>query len=1046
MNPQALQDQAARKQVTVLFCDVVDYTSRANSMDPEDLADEIRIFQTLCWRIAEKYHGHIWNFLGDGVMVVFGHPIASEFDPEHAIRVSLEIKEEIEQNNASFEWRNRHPIEVRMGIATSLVVLGEKAGKKRDQDALIFGEAPNLAARLQELAKPNSVVTSLRTRRLVGSAFKFKDLGEFTLKGFANPVAAWELQHESSLLSRHYGSLRRVTTRFVSRESELRTLMDNYEIAIQHNPRFIYLVGEAGIGKSRLLRVFEKTLKSQDIHRVRVSCSPYYESTPLKSVIDEIYHWIQADPADDNETIQNQVRASLNVLGIKDNQRIALFCDLLNLGPPSDIDPLKSSAEQKHYQTIRFLAELVFGLTRTKPVMVVVEDLHWADPSTLELLEYISRNINQRALFFIATARPEFKSLGRRSDSTVVVNLDRLDYHSSSKLVSSVFRNVEIPADVAQKLIEKAAGIPLYLEECSWHLLSQMQEQSPGDDIGKEFSIPDTLQDSLNARLDRLGTAKQLAQLAATFSNFFTYSKIRQIADQNDIDADDSMDVLLQAGLLKRIPNADEDRYIFEHILFQEAAYNSLLRKTRQRYHQQIADLYVSEDPRIIDIQPELIAFHYGRTEQIELAFDLWMKAAQLAITKSAFAEAIDHIEHGSHLLTELPKANLMGDDTAIDIGKPELQLLSSLAVCLTVKSGYNGNKVNQTYHRCIELANDVGNAEQQWSALYGFWRCLICQGEFGKSLGISVQLKRLSDSLDNRTLRMTSLGIQAMSRQFAGKFQSAEQYFNSSLSNYDSIEDRNIGIKFGQDPYVTIQGLFAVNQLILNDYTNSKLEIEKSVDVARSIGHPYTIAETLRLAAMYEQINRDMVALQRFASEAVKISEEFGFDGLLAASRIFLAFCDVVTYQSHDAIEVIKHELVQYKENFGLLFYPYFQGLLAEAYLYMNRYEEAFTESSHVLLLIEKYGEVWPQVPVMLIRAESAARGKLTEETTIRRWYEEAREVAEKQNADLFLERVSVSGDKFEDSYTMPLNTQQSSIVDSLAEIDHFSENVYKI
>ena len=1029
-----------------MFCDVVDYTSRANSMDPEDLADEIRTFQSLCSRIAEKYHGHIWNYLGDGIMVVFGHPISSEFDPEHAIRASLEILEEIGQNNSSFEWRNRHPIKVRLGIATSLVVLGEKAGQKRDQDTLIFGEAPNLAARLQELAEPNSTVISLRTRRLVGNAFKFKDLGEHNLKGFDNPVAAWQLLQESSFINRNFSSLGRVATQFVNRDKELSFLTDNYEIAIHGEPRFIHLVGEAGIGKSRLLRVFEKTLKTQSIHRIRINCSPYYESTPLKSVKDEVYRWIQASPTDNDDVIHRQIAISLNELGIKGKSAIAQFCEVLDMDTPQGVEAANSSAEQKHYQAIRFLAELVFGLSHTKPVMFVVEDLHWADPTTLELLQYLARNVNKRSLFFIATARPEFENQRQQSEFSIVLNLHRLDQKSSSKLVSSVFQNIALPPSVEQMLIEKAAGIPLYLEECSWHLLTQMQEQSPSDDSGDEFSIPDTLQDSLNARLDHLGTAKDLAQLAATFSSFFTSSKIHQIASLNNIEADNNMDVLLQAGLLKLIPNADEDRYVFQHMLFQEAAYNSLLRKTRQHYHEQIADLFVEEDSDVLETQPELIAFHYSRTEKVDIAFGLWMKAAQLAITKSAFAEAIDHIEHGRQLLTELPNANLASSGATIDVGLLELQLLSNLAVCLTVKSGYNGKEINRTYSRCIDLADRVGNAEQQWSARYGFWRCLICQGEFANALGVSVRLKRLSDSLDNRTLRMTSLGIKAMTRLFAGKFRSAEPFFKSSVENYDYIEDRNIGIKFGQDPYVTIQGLFAVNQLIRKDHHSSKLNIEKSVDVARSIGHPYTIAETLRLAAMYEQIGRDMVALQRFASEAVAISEEYGFDGLLAASRIFLAFCDVVTYRSQAAIEVIQHELTQYKENYGLLFFPYFQSLLAEAYLYTNRYQEAFTESTHVLLLIEKYGEVWPQVPVLLIRAESAARGQLTVENTIRQWYEEAQSIAEDQNAELFLERISASRDKFENSYAAPMKPKRSGLVEDLSDVDHFSENVYKL
>jgi len=992
-------EQVARKQVTVLFCDMVDYTSRSLSMDPEDLADDIRVFQSLCTSVADRYHGNISNYLGDGILVLFGYPCSNEFDAEHALRASIDMIGEIEENNSTYHWRNRKPIKIRIGIATSLVVVGEKAGKQRDQDELIIGEAPNLAARLQTLAEPNTAVVSLRTRRLAGGAFKFKDLGEQQLKGFPHLVPVWQLLYESSFHNRSYTSLKRVTTRFVSRNRELSILTDNYNKAVFGNFSYLHLVGEAGIGKSRLLRVFEKSFDKRRIYRIRISCSPYYDSAPFRPVIDEIKRWTQVNGDDNLAQNQLKVRQALSELDINDDDSYVLFCDLLDIDRPTDIAPLDVSAEERHHRTLDLLTRLLFTLSTVLPTMLVVEDLQWADPTTLELLNHVVKNANRQRLLAIFTYRPGFKLTLENSEPQISLRLGGLDQHESAQLIESIFSPVSLPRKIKRTLINQGGGVPLYLEECSWHVRNQIQGKKCAAGMDEDFTVPDTLQDSLNARLDMLGTAKDLAQLGAAFGTNFTFSNIEKIASINGIEADNRMDTLVQTDLLKTVLHKDEDRYEFCHVMFQDAAYLSLLKKIRQRYHQQIAEMFLAEDPDIRNRQPEKIAFHYSRTEHLDFAVDLWIQAGKVAISNSKIDEAIRHLDRGIDLLKHLPPSPLTKER--------ELKLLLSLAVCLTVRSGYFGDLVTQTYKRCIQLANDTGIPEQQWSALYGFWRCLVCMVEFESALNISVKLKRLCNVLDDRKLHMTSLGIQAMTRMFSGRFLRAEKYYMKSVTYYDQVEDRRIGLRFGQDPYVTIQGMGAVNGLIRGNKTQSRLQIEKSVLVSRSIGHPYTIAETLRLAALYEQISGDMVQLKKIAREAIEISEKFGFEGLLATSNIFLAFSDVVNQRNHCTIQAIIENLDLYREKYALLLYPYFQGLLAETYLNMEKFQDAFTESSHVLELIDKYGETWIQVPMMRIKAESAARGKLAGKEQILRWYTEAETLARKQDARLFQNRV---------------------------------------
>jgi tetratricopeptide (TPR) repeat protein len=617
----------------------------------------------------------------------------------------------------------------------------------------------------------------------------------------------------------------------------------------------------------------------------------------------------------------------------------------------------------------------------------------------VELLNHIVKNANGQRLFAIFTFRHEFEFTWKNSESLIDMRLGGLDRHESAQLIESVFGQVSLPRKIKRTLIKQSDGVPLYLEECSWHVLNQIQGTNSAASMNDSFTVPDTLQDSLNARLDMLGPARELAQLASVFGTYFTYSSIEKISNLNGIDADSSMDTLLQAGMLKAVLQKDEDRYEFRHVMFQDAAYQSLLKKTRQRYHKQIAEMFLADDPNINNRHPELIAFHYSCTEHLDTAVDLWIQAGKVAISNSTVREAISHLDQGIHLLKQLSPSPRTKEQ--------ELKLLLNLAVCLTIQSGYFGNHITQLYKRCSELADEIGNGEQQWRALYGFWRCLVCLAEFASALRISVKLKALCNFLDNRKLHMATLGIQAMTRMFSGRFSSAEKFYYKSVIHYDEVEDRNIGIRFGQDPYVTIEGMGAVNKLIRGHKVPSRLRLEKSVQVARRIGHPYTIVEALRLAAVYEQISGDMDQLKDIAEEAIEISEKFGFEGLLAASNIFLAFSDIANSRNPHAIPKIIENLDRYREKYALLFYPYFQGLLAKSYLNLNLFEDAFTESNHVLQLIDKYGETWVQVPMMQIKAESAARGKLASGVEIIQWYEDAETLANKQEAILFRNQV---------------------------------------
>ena len=681
---------------------------------------------------------------------------------------------------------------------------------------------------------------------------------------------------------------------------------------------------------------------------------------------------------------------------------------------------LAVDTQEKHHLTVAALTSFVIRLSRLRPLLLIVEDLQWADPSTLQVLDAIIAQSNNEKLFAIFTSRSEFTPTWR--DELIPIPLAGLDEKSSSKIIETIAGADKLPPPVARQLIAKSGGVPLFLEETSRHLIAQLPEDQIQDAgvVGvysqDQFAVPDSLQDSLNARLDRLGEAKTFAQLAAVFGGDFSYSLLNEIAAQEDIDADDAMDVLLDDDLLVVLADetdAGEDRYAFRHALFQDAAYHSLLIKTRQRYHLQIAE-HLQRDDIIARKQPELIAHHYSHTTHLARAVELWIQAGEHAIAQSAAGEAVQHLNRGLAVIKNLPE-----DD---ERSANELSLLLNLGVALTARTGYHGTRVTETYSRALTLAEAGDDTDKTWTALYGLWRCLVSQAAFTKSIRVSVKLKSLSQRADDAKLLMSVFGLQGMTRMVTGKLVSADAFYDKAVQLYErnnaqnkncddaQNENQSLGVRFGQDPYVTLRGLGAVNKLLRGDIAQSQTEIAKSVSAARATKHPYTVAETLRVAAMYQQIAGDQKQLRELAEETITLSETYGFDGLRAAANLFLLHQKITQPNAKNQAKKMrrmKQNLRQYETHYGLLFLPYFHSLFAESRLAAGNPKAALKIADGALTLIKKHGENWWQAPLLAIKSQAAAQANTAPKSKQKTWLKTGIKTAEEQQANLFADRL---------------------------------------
>ena len=560
-------------------------------MDPEDLADEVRTFQAICTRVCDRHNGHIINYLGDGILVIFGYPWAREFDTEHAVRAGMEMVQEIGQNNSSADWQHQRAIGIRVGIATGQVVVGEKAGKKRNQDEQIIGEAPILAARLQQIAKSGTVAVSMTTRNLTGNSFRFRNLGEHNLKGYPGGVPAWQLIQKRLYRHRRHRAPNQAIAPLIGRNHDLGFLAGHFIKLAKGDPAIICLAGKEGTGKSRLIHEFENTLNKQDVHRVHIHCSACDEKLALFPVIAELGRRLQFGLTTSDATLQEKIESMLIAVEIRYQEPLDLLLELLSTTAAGNIPQMLRGNHKRQDRVISLLADILFLMARQKPVLFVVEDIQWSDSATLQLLDIVIRNCKGHRLFVILTSRNDFQI---RDQGPIILShrrLTGLNQNQSSTLISSLYGDSPPPPGMQQAIINKCGGIPLYLEQYSQqdfleHSKTNIDtcQQNPG-------SIPVSLQGSLNAILDDLGEAGKLVKLVSVLGKRFSHGAISSLASLNGLDAGNNLNILLRREIIRVAGMDPTIGYVAQHSLLIDTAYQSLLKKTRRKYQRQIAGL-----------------------------------------------------------------------------------------------------------------------------------------------------------------------------------------------------------------------------------------------------------------------------------------------------------------------------------------------------------------------------------------------------------------------------------------------------------------------
>jgi class 3 adenylate cyclase/tetratricopeptide (TPR) repeat protein len=711
-----LSDEGERRQLTVMFCDLVGSTPLSERLDPEELRDLIRAYQHACSAVIARFNGHIAKYLGDGLLVYFGYPLAHEDDAQRAVRAALGIIAGMQTLNVEHGQMAKKPVslKVRLGIHTGLVVVGEMGSGEFREQAAIVGDTPNTAARLQEIAEPDTVVISGATYQLIRGLFECESLGRRALKGLSTPIQVYRVLRESEAQSRFEVAMQAGLTPLVGRENESAILNERWERAKGGEGQVVLLSGEPGIGKSRLVQVFKERFAAEPGKWLECHCSPYHQNSALYPIIDLLQRWLGFQSGDEPSAKLVKLERELKKYDLPLAELMPPLATLLSLPLPEQYPRPMLTLEAQKEANYRAVQSWLLAVVEGEGLALLSEDLHWADPSTLDLLGRLLEHVPTARLLMVATYRPEFMLPWPSRSHFATITLSRLPRPQSETMVQNVTGGKTLPPVVLDQIVARTDGVPLFVEELTKMVLESdlIREHDGHYELTGPLlplAIPSTLHDSLTARLDRLGSAREIAQLAATIGRDFSYDLLRAISSDPDTDLQKALASLVEAEVLYRRGTIAQARYLFKHALIRDAAYESLLKSKRRQLHSRIAHVLEEQFPETAEIQPELVARHYTEAELTARAIPYWHKAGEQALQRSAFLESIADFSKALDLLAESTAV------FATDQERREnetLRCVLLLALAEAQRRGGQPVKAQQTAFRASEQARGLSSAD----------------------------------------------------------------------------------------------------------------------------------------------------------------------------------------------------------------------------------------------------------------------------------------------------------------------------------------------
>jgi class 3 adenylate cyclase/predicted ATPase len=953
---------AERRQLTVMFCDLVGSTALSARMDPEDLRGVIGAYHACVAETVALFDGFVAKYMGDGVLVYFGYPTAQEDDVERAVQAGLALVGAVERLPISEALR------VRIGIATGLVVVGDLIGSGASQEQAVVGETPNLAARLQGLAEPGTVIIAETTRRLLAGLYEYEDLDAIEVKGFARPIRAWRVLRESAIESR-FEALRSGETPLVGREDELDLLDRRWQQAKRGAGQVVLVSGEPGIGKSRLIASLLERLPQEPHVRLRYFCTPHHRDSALFPFIAQLERAAQFERADTAEERFAKLETLLKPTSDGSSGPVPILAELLSVPTPAPYAPLVLSPQQKKGRTLEVLLARLDSLARKQPVLMVCEDLQWIDPTSRELLDRMIQRVASLPILLIATFRPEFEPPWAGSSYVTICALNRLTRNEAVSLVERLTGGKTLPLEVLDQIVQRTDGVPLFVEELTKAVLEGgvLQEQADRYVIDGPLpllAIPNTLQASLMARLDRLAPAKEIAQIGAVIGREFSHDLLAAVAGHHGQDLQSALDRLIDSGLVLRRGVPPTAVYTFKHALIQDAAYATLLRSRRIDLHASIARLLEERFPEMTEAQPELLARHYSEAGLGESAVAHWQRAGERAIKRSSNLEAVAHFRRGLEALEALP------DRTAW--AEQELQLLIGLGPALMLTRSSIAPEITQAYGRARELASEMGKDTELFKAVWGLTFVDNIKGDLTGSRNSIDELFDIARRQDDPDLLLQAHHAAWGRAVESSNFVEAQKYIEAGLALYRrEVHGQHAHIYGGHDPGICAYGYGAQIACILGHSGESLRKLDQGLALARDLAHPPALADALASAASVRVIRREPLEVEELIGSLLPLVFKHGSALGVANAKMLHGWALVARGRVDEGLVQLRLGLEAWRTSGSKYSAPYRLGRAADAYRMAGLAEEAKRLVTEAAETMERTNERWFEAEVHRLRGQ---------------------------------------------------------------------------
>jgi class 3 adenylate cyclase/predicted ATPase len=985
---QAPEVFGERRHLTILFCDVVGSVTLTARLDPEEWRATVAGYQRAASEAITRLGGEVARYVGDGIMAFFGYPVAHENDAERAVRAGLAILEAIVH-------LNRQPahaqLAVRIGIDSGRVVVGSGTGNAVDA----FGDTANIAARVQAAAEPGTVMISDATQRLVAGLFVVEDRGAHELKGIAQPVQLFCVIRPSGIRGRFEAATAAGgLTPFVGRADELHSLLGRWGRVLEGEGQVALISGEAGIGKSRLVQRFHEAIVGTPHTRIEAGAGAFFQNTPFYPIIEMLRQFLSDATASDAIA---GLASRLSAVGLAPAEALPLIAPLLDLPLPPEYPPSTLSPEQQRRRLLATLVEWVLGAARVQPLVIVIEDLHWVDPSTLELIQLLAEQSARVRLLLLFTARPEFHAPWPVRGHHTQINLSRLGVRDVRAMVAQVAAAKGLADEIVATVVERTGGIPLFVEELTRTVLESVDAKLIG------HSIPATLHDSLMARLDRLGPAKEVIQIGAVIGGEFSYELIHAVHPIAEAELQEGLHKLTDAELLYVRGIAPEATYQFKHALIRDAAYEALLRSRRKELHQRVAQTIVERFGELRDAHPEVLGRHWAEASENAKAAKYFQVAGARAVERSAMVEAARHYFHALDLLSALPEN--------IERHRQELELQLAIGSALTAVKGFAAAETERAYMRAQELCALLGDSSELSPALFGLWVMYLVRGELHRAHEIAQGLLRLAQGANKTELRLYAQIALGHTFLWTGDFIPAREHLESAIALYDPEHHQTLALRYlGFDAAVYCLSGMALTLWQLGYPDQALMRGNEALALARRLSDPQSLVLAERFIGEVHLFRREAGAAQENAESLIVLSAERGFSEWLPRATTLRGGAIALQGRHEEAIAQIQEGLTALRATGFELWRSPFLCLLAEAYMETGRLGDGFSALTEAQAVANKNEEREHEAEIHRLRGELLLRRDQSNTVEAQGCFQQAIEVARKQSAKSLELRATTS------------------------------------